>query len=214
MSEPTRVYHQFEDAKQQYDASILGIWLFLITEILFFGGLFLCYTVYRWMYPEAFSAGSTHLNLILGTVNTAVLISSSLTMALAVRASQLGERLKTVYFLASTIGLGLLFMGIKAVEYTSKFQEHLVPGPHFSFHGYEGPGIQLFYSLYFAMTGLHALHMVIGIILLTVLLIMSYRGSFSSGYYTPIEISGLYWHFVDIVWIFLFPLLYLIERHL
>jgi cytochrome c oxidase subunit 3 len=201
--------HQFEDAAQQHDASTLGMWVFVAQEILFFGGLFTLYVVYRSSFPTAFGLASNHLDLQLGTINTVVLIASSLTMALAVHAAQTGKRGGLVLFLLLTIALGSVFLGIKAVEYGHKFHEHLVPGPHFSFPGPEAPNAQLFFSLYFAMTGLHALHMVIGIAILAVLIWMARRGRFGASYYTPVELTGLYWHFVDIIWIFLFPLLYL-----
>ncbi len=146
-------------------------------------------------------------------INTAVLIASSLTMALAVHGAQLGRRWTQVVFLLATIALGCVFLGIKAIEYGHKFHEHLVPGPSFHFDGPEAAHAQIFFSLYFVMTGLHALHMVIGIAILGVLTWLAWRGSYDSHYYSPIELTGLYWHFVDIVWIFLFPLLYLLGRH-
>lgn len=207
------VAHHFEDAQQQYQASILGMWLFLITEILFFGGLFAGYAIYRWMYPEAFHHASNHLNLFWGTFNTVILISSSVTMAFAVHAAQLGKKKGIISYLILTLILGGIFLGIKAVEYAHKFHEHLVPGENFSFPDYPGFGSELFFSFYFAMTGLHAFHMIIGIVLLIVFIVMAARDKFSADYYTPVEVMGLYWHFVDIVWIFLFPLLYLIGRH-
>jgi len=207
--------HHFDSLEQQHEASTLGMWVFLATEIMFFGGLFLVYVVYRTWYPDAFAAASHHLDVQLGAINTAVLIASSLTMALAVHAAQLGNRRGIIVFLLLTIVLGSVFLGIKAIEYYDKFQHHLIPGAAFD---WEGPAklarpAQIFYSLYFAMTGMHALHMVIGVCLMSVMVWMAYRGRFSSEYYSPVEISGLYWHFVDIVWIFLFPLLYLIGRH-
>lgn len=205
--------HQFDDLEQQSEAATLGMWAFLVTEVLFFGGLFLGYVVYRSSYPEAFASGSHHLDVALGAVNTAVLIGSSLTMALAVHAAQVGRRKELVLFLLGTILLGAVFLGIKGVEYAHKFAEHLVPGPSFVFTGPHAHQAQLFFSFYFAMTGLHAAHMVIGIGVLAVLTVMAWGGRFSAAYYAPVEISGLYWHFVDIVWIFLFPLLYLIGRH-
>lgn len=205
--------HHFQDLKQQYDASVLGMWLFLITEILFFGGLFAGYTVYRTMYPLAFQAASKHLQVLLGAGNTGILISSSLTMVLAVNSARSGNKSKTSFYLLSTILLGLAFLGVKAYEYHEKFVEHLVPGTSFSFPAYEGPGSQLFFSFYFAMTGLHAIHMVIGMVILIILWLQNQKGKFTAAYNTPIDMTGLYWHFVDIVWIFLFPLLYLIERH-
>lgn len=200
------------------EASTLGMWTFLITEIMFFGGLFAGYAMYRSLYPQAFEVASRQLDYILGAINTAVLICSSLTMALAVRSAQLGQRRKIIIFLLLTMALGLVFLGIKVVEYSHKFHEHLVPGPSFVFEppppyaGVNPQNVQLFFSFYFGMTGMHALHMVIGIGLLTWLTYQAWRGRFSSAYFTPVEICGLYWHFVDIVWIFLFPLLYLISR--
>jgi cytochrome c oxidase subunit 3 len=171
------------------------------------------YTVYRFTYPEAFAQASHHLDVGLGCFNTAVLIASSLTMALAVHGAQLGQRWTQVVFLLATIALGSVFLGVKAIEYGHKFHEHLVPGPSFVFTDGHPGHAAIFFSLYFVMTGLHALHMVIGIAILAVLTWMAWRGDFGTAYYSPVELTGLYWHFVDIVWIFLFPLLYLIGRH-
>jgi cytochrome c oxidase subunit 3 len=205
--------HQFEDLEQQHDTATLGMWVFLVTELLFFGGLFVTYLLYRTWYPQAFAAASHHLDIFWGTTNTAVLIASSLTMALAVHAAQTNARRATVVFLVATLILGCTFLGIKGLEYTHKFHEHLVPGPLFEFEGAQPQHAQIFFSLYFVMTGLHALHMIIGIGVMAVLTAMAARGRFSADYFNPVEIGGLYWHFVDIVWIFLFPLLYLIGRH-
>jgi cytochrome c oxidase subunit III len=213
--------HHFADMEQQRDASSLGMWLFLATEIMFFGGMFCAYLIYRlWYYPE-FAAASSSLDITLGTVNTAVLICSSLTVVLAVRAAQIGRRQAQVIYLALTLVLGLAFLGIKGVEWTSKFKEHHIPGPSFHFEGTVSnhPGqpvdqqrAQIFFSLYFAMTGMHALHMIIGIGIFSYLLYQAWKGRYTPEYHTPLENSGLYWHFVDIVWIYLFPLLYLIDR--
>jgi cytochrome c oxidase subunit III len=209
-----KLQHHFDNLEQQFEASALGMWLFLVTEILFFGGLFAAYTIYRLMYPRAFAEASHELDVVLGGVNTAVLIGSSLTMAMAVWAAQLGKRGKQLLFLALTIVLGVTFLGIKAVEYSHKFEHGLVPGPNFRFESAHDPGhSQLFFSLYFVMTGLHAVHMIVGIGVMAVLFVMAFKGRFTRAYHTPVEVSGLYWHFVDIVWIFLFPLLYLIDRH-
>jgi cytochrome c oxidase subunit III len=205
--------HQFDDVEQQQEVASLGIWVFLVTEIMFFGGLFTGYAVYRAAYPAAFAEGSQHLDILLGGINTAVLIASSLTMALAVHSAQVGERSGLVRFLLLTIVLGLVFLGIKGLEYTHKFEEHLVPGSKFVAEGPHAPQMQLFFGFYFSMTGMHALHMVIGIGILAVLTWRAWRGHFSPAYWTPVELTGLYWHFVDIVWIFLFPLLYLLGRH-
>jgi cytochrome c oxidase subunit 3 len=210
---PAALKHHFEDLGQQKEASTLGMWLFLATEVLFFGGLFAAYLIYRVWYPETFGEASRTLDITLGTVNTLVLIVSSLTMALAVHASAVNHRRALVLFLVLTMILGAIFLGIKAVEYYDKFTHHHIPGASFQFHEGDPYHAQLFFSLYFALTGLHASHMVIGLGLLSVLLFMSWRGRFSSTWHTPVEMIGLYWHFVDIVWIFLFPLLYLVDRH-
>jgi cytochrome c oxidase subunit 3 len=209
-----RLQHHFFSMEQQFEASILGMWVFLVTEVMFFGGLFLAYIVYRTIYPEAWAAGSQQLNVILGGVNTAVLICSSLTMVLAVRSAQVGSRRGQIVNLLLTIGFGTTFLVIKYFEYATKFEHHLVPGPHFAPEPPLPYGAQIFFSLYFIMTGIHALHMVVGIGLMSVMLVMAWRGRFTPEYYNPLEVSGLYWHFVDIVWIFLFPLLYLLGFHL
>ena len=206
---------QFETAEQQKDASTFGMWIFLITEIMFFGGMFLAYTIYRSAFPHVFALASSSLNVYIGAANTVVLLCSSFTMVLAVRAAQLGQRKAIVAFLILTLILGGVFLGVKAYEWNEKFQEHHVPGPSFHLEGTNEQGhAQLFFSLYFAMTGLHALHMVIGVGILSYMIWEAKQGVFNSEYYTPVDISGLYWHFVDIIWIFLFPLLYLIDRHL
>jgi len=205
--------HQFDDAGQQYEASSLGMWTFLVTEIMFFGGLFTLFAVYVSAYSEGFAEGSRHLDLVLGATNTVVLLGSSLTMAMAVRSAQTGRRNGQVVYLALTLLLGLTFLGIKAVEYAHKFEQHLVPGPSFSFASPVAQNVQLFFSFYFAMTGMHALHMVVGVVLLAILIVQAWRGRYTAEYFTPVEVSGLYWHFVDIVWIFLFPFLYLVARH-
>lgn len=205
---------QFDTAEQQRDASTLGMWLFLVTEIMFFGGMFLAYTIYRSMYTDVFAHASSTLNATIGAVNTAVLLCSSLTMVLAVRASQLGSRKGLIMFLILTMILGSAFLGVKAFEWHEKFVEHHVPGPTFHWEG-DMPGqASIFFSIYFAATGLHALHMIIGVAMLLVLTVQAYMGKFTTEYNTPVDMIGLYWHFVDIVWIFLFPLLYLIDRHL
>jgi cytochrome c oxidase subunit 3 len=205
--------HHFANMAQQKEAGILGMWLFLVTEVMFFGGLFTAYIVYRALYPRAFLGGSHHLDITLGAANTVILIASSLTMALAVYHAQKGKRGFLILFLVLTLVLGVAFLGIKSVEYHHKYVEHLIPGPTFQFPADGHPQqAQLFFSLYFAMTGMHALHMLIGIGILAALIGMAVRNRFSPIYYGPVEISGLYWHFVDIIWIFLFPLLYLIDR--
>jgi cytochrome c oxidase subunit 3 len=205
------VAHQFDDTDQQHEASTLGMWVFLGTEILFFGGMFLAYIVYRTMYSAAFAQASHYMDLALGGINTAVLLTSSLTMALAVHSAREGNKRKIVTSLLITMVLGATFLAIKAVEYTHKFQEHLVPGVDFHFPGPYADHAQIYFILYFMMTGFHALHLLIGIGILSVMMVFALKNRFSASYYSPIEVSGLYWHFVDIVWIFLYPLLYLIH---
>jgi cytochrome c oxidase subunit III len=210
---PAALAHHFDNLEQQKEAAVLGMWAFLITEILFFGGLFMVYTVYRTWYSEAFAVASHELVIWAGAINTAVLITSSLTMALAVHAAQIGNQRLLVVFLIVTMALGCVFLGIKAYEYHYEWVERHVPGLNYAFEEKYFRNAQIFYSLYFLMTGLHALHMIIGIGVMAFMLWWSVRGVITPEYYIPIEISGLYWHFVDIVWIFLFPLLYLIGRH-
>jgi cytochrome c oxidase subunit III len=198
--------------EQQQESATLGMWVFLVTEIMFFGGLFMAYLLYRVWYPEAWAEGSLELDIRLGGLNTAVLIGSSLTMALGVRAAQTGFPRATVNWLLATIGLGTVFLVVKAFEYAHKFEMNHVPGPNFQFEGPHARQVEIFLSLYFAMTGLHALHMVIGVAIMSVIAWMAYKRRFSPEWYSPVEMAGLYWHFVDIVWIFLFPLLYLVDR--
>ena len=207
--------HHFESLDAQKEASLLGMWLFLVTEILFFGGALTAYMVYRVWYPDAFAFASSEIAILPGAINTAVLIASSLTMALAVHAAQTGERGKILFFLVITMILGAAFLGIKAYEYHEKYLEGHIPGFGLEFRFEEQYILQaqIFFSIYFVLTGLHALHMVIGLGIMTWMFIWTKKGIITPEYYAPIEISGLYWHFVDIVWIFLFPLLYLIGRH-
>jgi cytochrome c oxidase subunit 3 len=301
---PPGLQHQFEDMGQQQESASIGMWMFLVQEIMFFGGLFTVYLVFRSKFPMAFAAGSNHLNVWWGAGNTVVLIVSSLTMALAVHYAQLGKRMAQVVCIILTMILGATFLGVKAVEYADKYHEGIVPvtglnlrtarhneegsynvpldpdsqekqslnspnsaqnqrgtsgeahnaGGHVE-HEYVNPSgnflwtdtslaelaqregyltetekigyfsngqidpnkfrdkVRIFYWIYFAMTMLHALHMIIGLGLMTWLLWKAWRGTFTEDYYSPVEMSGLYWHFVDIVWIFLFPLLYLLGRH-
>jgi len=213
-TETAELREQFETPGQQKEISTLGMWIFLVTEIMFFGGLFLAYAIYRREFAGAFAVASNTLDVVVGAVNTAVLLCSSFTMVLAVRAAQIGSRKALIWFLILTIVLGGVFLGVKAYEWNLKFEEHHVPGRSFHLEGTgeQGPA-QLFFSLYFTMTGLHALHMIVGEGLMLFLLWQAYAGKYTPRYYTPVDIGGLYWHFVDIVWIFLFPLLYLIARH-
>jgi cytochrome c oxidase subunit III len=219
--------HQFVDLRQQQEASTLGMWVFIAQEVLFFGGLFAAYAIYRHMYPAAFSAGSHHLSWKIGFANTLVLIGSSFTMAMAVYSAATGRRHRTWQLLVATVLLGTVFLGVKYFEYGEKIRpclgdgSHagcLLPGERFDpetihLEGAEGRHAQIFFSLYFGMTGLHALHMIIGIPIILTIAFLAWRGKYSPEYHTPVEIVGLYWHFVDIIWIFLFPLLYLIGKH-
>jgi cytochrome c oxidase subunit III len=209
------VAHQFDDAAQQRHAATLGMWIFLASEALFFSGMFAGYTVYRSSYPQAFAAASRHLDVWLGTLNTAILLTSSLTVALSVHSLEHDRQRRSVGMLLATMILGALVLTVKGIEYSHKFDEQLFPGRYFEFDtgesGVSSENVQLFFSFYFALTGVHALHMLIGIGVFAVLTWQAMRGAFSSEYHTPVEVAGLYWHFVDIVWVFLFPLLYLID---
>lgn len=211
----THIAHHFDDAEQQFDAARLGMWIFLATEVMFFGGMFMGYTAYRFQYPAAFAEGSSLMDLTAGTVNTAVLLLSSFTIALAVRSAQTNRPRQTVRLLIATMLLGIVFLGIKGYEYYEKFVEHHVPGASFSLgeahSDINSSNVELFFSFYFALTGLHALHMIIGVVLVGIVCTQAWKGRFTSDYYTPLEVAGLYWHFVDVVWVFLFPLLYLIH---
>jgi cytochrome c oxidase subunit 3 len=205
--------HHFETAEQQKDASTIGMWVFLVTEIMFFGGLFLAYFVYRQAYPAAFASASNKTDLLVGAVNTTVLICSSLTMALAVHSASIGKKNLIVLFLVLTLMLGGTFLGVKAYEYHDKYVHHEIPGLDFDCEGCSDPQhTPLFFSLYFGMTGLHATHMIVGVGIILFLIVQARKGAYTPEWYTPVEMFGLYWHFVDIVWIFLFPLLYLIDR--
>jgi len=216
--------HHFDNLEQQREAGTIGMWVFLVQEIMFFGGLFLAYTIYRWQFPVAFATASNHLDVRLGATNTIVLIVSSLTMALAVYYAQTGSRRNQLIFLLTTMVLGTTFLVIKGIEYYDKYRDHLIPGsliPGRPFHwenalpvGVTERNLEMFFWIYFAMTGLHALHMIIGLGIMVYLVYYARKGRFTPEYHAPVEISGLYWHFVDIVWIFLFPLLYLLGRHL
>jgi cytochrome c oxidase subunit 3 len=210
-AEATHLRHHFATSAQQMDASMLGMWTFLITEVLFFGGMFAAYAVYRNMYPLAFASTSRYMDVILGGTNTAVLICSSLTMVLAVRAAQLSKRRDVILFLILTMIFGTAFLVIKGFEYHSKWVEHLIPGLGFEYEDTRYlHNAQILFFLYFCMTGMHAIHMIVGLGLLTYLLVQAKRSVFNEHYFAPVEMIGLYWHFVDVVWIFLFPLLYLI----
>lgn len=215
-----KLQSHFFSMDQQLEASTLGMWVFLVTEVMFFGGLFMAYIVYRHMYPMAWLEASHELNWKLGGLNTAVLICSSITMALAVRAAMMGNRGQQMINIAVTMVLGSTFLVVKFFEYKAKFEHHLVPGPNWDPHQlldngqlvavHLPEGAQIFFSLYFIMTGIHALHMVIGLGIMAYIFNEARKGTYNDEYFAPVEVSGLYWHFVDIVWIFLFPLLYLL----
>jgi len=225
--------HHFETEQQQREAGSFGMWLFLLTELMFFGGMFFAYLLYRNWYYEAFVAASNQLSVPLGAVNTVILIASGFFMALGVWASEVGKKNLLVLFLVLTTVFGFAFLGIKSVEYHEKWEKHHIPGSSFDVREFINPPLnaktgkateqplapdmaqktQVFFFLYFAMTGMHALHMIIGLGVLFWLIARAQLGEFTSGYVAPIENFGLYWHFVDIVWLFLFPLLYLINRH-
>ena len=204
------VPHHFESAEQAFESSKLGLWLFLVTEILLFGGLFVVYIIYRGLYPEMFHEASHHLNKVLGGINTVVLICSSLTMAMAVDRTRQNDSGKANQYLLVTLFLAACFLFIKYLEYSHKFHEGLLPGAHFHFEGLKDPKTPLFFSLYFMMTGLHGIHVLAGMGIISWILIRSNKGHFNSSYYTPVELGGIYWHLVDLIWIYLFPLLYLI----
>ncbi len=217
--------HHFADEEQQKNSASLGMWLFLGTEIMFFGGMFLAYLVYRLNYFTDFAAASSSINVWPGAINTAVLLCSSLTVVLALRAAQMGNRKLLIIMLILTLIFGLAFLGIKGYEWHDKYVEHHVPG-HFMGRDFNVDALihdhpkvhiqpehaQIFFSLYFIMTGIHALHMVVGVGIFLWLIYKAWKGDFGPKYYTPVEIGGLYWHFVDVVWIYLFPLFYLIDR--
>ena len=212
VAEVTLVARHFDDAQQQRIASDLGIWVFLASEMLFFGALFAAYTFLRYRYPEAFAAGSRLTDVMLGSVNTGVLLTSSLTMALGVRAAKLGRRKALIRWLCATAALGLVFLAVKGSEYYLDYTQHLVPGLNFAYDGADARQVELFFYLYFFTTGVHAVHLIVGIGIVATITVMAWRGAFTPDYFTPVEVGGLYWHLVDIVWIFLYPLLYLVSR--
>lgn len=204
---------QFRDLAQQRETAEFGMWVFLVTELLLFGALFISYAVYRFYFPQVFAEASRHLDTIIGTINTAVLIVSSLGMAIAVFGAQTGKRKRLLFGLITAIILGSVFMALKGLEYYHHYQHREFPGLAFDYTVANAHEKQIFFFLYFAMTGLHAIHLTIGILLVCFILFRAYRRAYSPAYYTPVENVGLYWHFVDIIWIFLYPLLYLIDIH-
>lgn len=207
---PAYLAHHFSAVEQQRESAKLGMWIFLLTEVLLFGGLFCAYAIYRSWNPDMFYNAHKFLDVRLGTLNTIVLISSSVTMALAIRSIQLGKRKLSIGFLVTTLLFAAVFLVVKYFEYSHKFHVGQLPGKFYTFTGIQGNNPHIFFSVYFAMTGLHGLHVMAGMGAITWILIKTIRNRFSPEYYTPMEMTGLYWHLVDLVWIFLFPLLYLI----
>lgn len=206
---PTATAQQFEELEQQFEADAIGMWFFLLTEVLFFGGAFLGYAVYRATYPEAWAEGSHHMDVWAGTINTGVLLISSLLMALAVHAAEDEDWGVSAGFLTGTIVLAVAFLGIKAYEYYHHIEDNLLPGRNFLFEGEPSAAHELFFGFYFVMTGLHAVHVIIGIGIIGVIAVMAWKRKFA--HHMAVEMIGLYWHFVDIVWVFLYPLFYLIS---
>jgi cytochrome c oxidase subunit III len=204
---------QFGTPEQQRETVTVGMWIFLATEVMFFGGLFTAFSVYRMYYTQGFNEGSADMNILLGSINTAVLITSSLTMALSIRSMALGKTLRTCVLLVTTAAIGLVFLAIKFTEYYEHYLKHKVPGVWFESTMPHAGAEQMFYVFYFAMTGLHALHMTIGIGLVLLFAFRTAAGSFNAEYHTPLEAIGLYWHFVDIVWVFLFAIFYISGLH-
>jgi len=207
---PSFLQHHFFDLDQQRESAKLGMWIFLLTEILFFGGLFVFYAIYRAWHPDIFVNAHKALDWRLGGLNTMVLILSSVTMALAIRSIQLDRKKEAARFLIITLLLACVFLVIKYFEYSHKFHLGQLPGKYYTYTGIQGSNPHIFFSVYFALTGLHGIHVTIGICMIAWLIVKTYRGAFSASYYNWIENTGLYWHLVDMIWIFLFPLLYLI----
>jgi cytochrome c oxidase subunit 3 len=217
-----RLEEQYENLDQQHQAASLGMWVFLATEVMFFGTLFLSVAVYRYLYPLPFEKASARLNWMIGGTNTLVLLLSSLTIVLAVHYARLAQRQRIVLFLGLTALLGFCFLGFKALEYYLDYRENLIPGWRFDASEWvsrdglrpdQVPQVKLFLFLYWVMTGFHALHVTIGICAVLVILTLARSGRFSAAYYAPVDVTALYWHFVDIVWIFLLPTLYLLGTH-
>jgi cytochrome c oxidase subunit 3 len=213
-AKPPHLAHHFADPQQQHDTATLGMWVFLATEVMVFGGLFLAYAVYRLANPAEFAEASRRLNVVFGGVNTVVLLTSSLTMALAVSWVRIGRRQLVTVGLALTALLGTVFLVIKGFEYHGDYEENLMPGLAFKDAQWPNPlrpeRVKMFLVIYYIMTGLHAVHLIIGIGLIAILAVMSWRDRFTPAYYYPVEVGGLYWHFVDVIWVFLLPLLYLV----
>jgi cytochrome c oxidase subunit 3 len=215
LSRDTYPASHFEDIDQQNVTVTLGMWTFLATEILFIGAVFVAFFIYRLRWPETFTEGAHELKWYLGTINTAILLGSSLGMALAVHAARHRQRKPLVRWLLITMALGTLFLGVKLTEYSIEYHDHLIPGLNYSDVSPTGEPrseqLRLFMTFYFVMTGVHAIHMIAGLGVMAVITYFAWKGKFTTGYYNPVEMSGLYWHFVDLVWVFLFPTLYLLR---
>ncbi len=207
---PTHLQHHFSDAEQQKESAKLGMWVFLLTEILLFGGLFVAYAIYRAWFHDMFYNAHLALDIGLGAINTVVLITSSVTIALAIRAVQVSKNKQAIWLMFVTLLLAATFLVIKYFEYSHKIELGQLPGNLYTYEGIEGTNPHIFFSIYFAMTGLHGLHVIIGMIVIGWVMVRTFKNEFSPQYYTPVEMAGLYWHLVDLIWIFLFPLLYLI----
>ncbi len=205
-----RVAHHFESLEKQTHAARLGMWLFLATEVLLFTALFAAYGVYRYLYTSTFSEASRHIETWIGLTNTVVLVTSSFTVATGLHFATVGKGKLTALFFFLSVGLALVFLGFKYVEYSHHFQEGQLPGRFYSYREVSGPGASLFFTLYFLITGLHGIHVVVGMTVLAVVGVLAFRGRFDAEYHTPVELAGLYWHLVDLIWIFVFPLIYLI----
>jgi cytochrome c oxidase subunit 3 len=203
---------QFADLRQQHEVAQLGMWAFLATEVLFFGGLILAYAVYRFGYPGDFAAAARHTKIVIGATNTAILLTSSFFVAWAVAAARLEAARAVAILLSLAAAAGVIFLALKGLEYAQEYREHLVPGVDFSFPAELARGAELFFMFYFVATGLHALHVLIGIVVLALVARAASRRAYSARYHAPITVAGLYWHFVDVVWIFLFALIYLPGR--
>lgn len=206
------VEEQYDDAAQQREAATLGMWIFLATEILFFGVLFASYTICRVLYPDGFAEASRHTDMLLGTIETAVLLTSSSLIAMGVRAIKLDQRRLATWLLVGTACLGLSFLVMHGFEYYKEYTEHLIPGIDFSQPGPQAHAVELFFCLYYFITGFHSIHVMVGVTLILVLAVRVARGAFGPRRYTTLELTALYWHLVDIVWIFVYPVIYLVGR--
>jgi len=211
-SEAPAVEEQFDDPTQQREAATLGMWLFLATEILFFGVLFASYTVCRVLYSEGFAEASRRTDMLLGSIETAVLLVSSSLIALGVRAVRMNERRLAALLFAGTSALGISFLVMHGFEYHHEYEEHLIPGIDFAQSGANAHAVELFFCLYYFITGFHSLHVFIGVVIIGVLAVRVARGAFGPKHHTTLELAALYWHLVDIVWIFVYPAIYLIGR--